>query len=153
MLGHPETKGTKYPQTQKQTQTQTQKQTQTQTQIQIQIQIQIPPQESNSKAYSRLSKQLGSTTQSGSFSPMLAALKKSAEKLASVHSATLAKVIPLLHHLLLLPLLLLLLLLLLPLLLLISLLLLPFLPKSSLSPYLIHFCFSYFSLPLSLCST
>ena len=42
--------------------------------------------------YTRISKQLGTNTQTGSFQPMLAALKSSAEKLATIHTSTLAKV-------------------------------------------------------------
>ena len=42
--------------------------------------------------YTRISKQLGTNTQTGSFQPMLAALKASAEKLATIHTSTLAKV-------------------------------------------------------------
>jgi len=49
-------------------------------------------QENNSKAYTKISKQLGSTVQIGSFGPMLLALKTASEKLSTIHLATLAKV-------------------------------------------------------------
>jgi len=49
-------------------------------------------QESNSKAYAKISKQLGSSVQIGSFGPMLLALKNASEKLSAIHLATLAKV-------------------------------------------------------------
>ena len=42
--------------------------------------------------YLRISKQLGSNMATGSFQPMLAALKASADKLAAIHNSTLAKV-------------------------------------------------------------
>ena len=42
--------------------------------------------------YLKISKQLGSNTATGSFQPMLAALKASADKLAAIHNSTLAKV-------------------------------------------------------------
>jgi len=49
-------------------------------------------QENNSKAYTKISKQLGSSVQIGSFGPMLLALKTASEKLSTIHLATLAKV-------------------------------------------------------------
>jgi len=49
-------------------------------------------QEYNSKAYTKISKQLGSSVQIGSFGPMLLALKTAFEKLNTIHLATLAKV-------------------------------------------------------------
>ena len=49
------------------------------------------------QVYTRISKQLGSNTQTGSFQPMLAALKASAEKLATIHTSTLAKVMRISH--------------------------------------------------------
>eukprot|EP00092_Neocalanus_flemingeri_P030331 GFUD01032926.1.p1 GENE.GFUD01032926.1~~GFUD01032926.1.p1 ORF type:complete len:1074 (+),score=275.05 GFUD01032926.1:199-3420(+) len=49
-------------------------------------------QEYNSKAYAKISKQLGSAVQIGSFGPMLLALKTASEKLSAIHLATLAKV-------------------------------------------------------------
>ena len=45
------------------------------------------------QAYTKISKQLGSSALTGSFGPMLQTLKTSADKLAAVHSATLAKVL------------------------------------------------------------
>ena len=42
--------------------------------------------------YLKISKQLGSNTATGSFQPMLAALKASADKLAAIHNSTLSKV-------------------------------------------------------------
>jgi len=55
--------------------------------------------ENNSKAYTKVSKQLGSSVQIGSFGPMLLALKTASEKLSTIHLATLAKVSELMKEL------------------------------------------------------
>jgi len=49
-------------------------------------------QEYNSKAYTKISKQIGSSVQIGTFGPMLLALKSASEKLSAIHLGTLAKV-------------------------------------------------------------
>jgi len=56
-------------------------------------------QENNFKSYAKISKQLGSSVQLGSFSPMLLALKTATDKLSAIHLATQTKVNELLKEL------------------------------------------------------